>query len=161
MMSFHIRPINNSDKEWITGLLKEWWAGPKIVTRGKVHMADEYPGFIATKDRQRVGLITYRIDDNECEIASMNSLAEGIGIGSALVEAVKNVAIAQKCERLWLITTNDNIKALKWWKKRRFRQVVTYLNSVEQSRLLKPEIPLTGNDGIPIRDEIELQMKIR
>jgi hypothetical protein len=29
---------------------------------------------------------------------------------------------------------------------------------MEKSRLLKPEIPLIGNDGIPIRDEIELEM---
>jgi hypothetical protein len=29
---------------------------------------------------------------------------------------------------------------------------------VLKSRQLKPEIPLTGNDGIPLRDEIELEM---
>ena len=35
--------------------------------------------------------------------------------------------------------------------------VAVYPDAVENSRQLKPEIPLVGNDGIPIRDEIELE----
>lgn len=31
---------------------------------------------------------------------------------------------------------------------------------LEEYRKIKPEIPLTGEDGIPIRDEIELEMKL-
>jgi ribosomal protein S18 acetylase RimI-like enzyme len=88
----------------------------------------------------------------------MNSLVEKKGIGSALVEAVKEKAKAAGCERLWLITTNDNAAALRFWQKRGFRLSAIYPNAVEELRRLKPEIPLTGNDGIPIRDEMELEM---
>jgi len=88
----------------------------------------------------------------------MNSLVEGKGIGSALVDAVKSIAVASKCKRLWLITTNDNTKALRFWQKRGFRLAAIYPGAVEKSRKLKPEIPLIGDDGIPIRDEIELEM---
>jgi len=157
MKSSQIRPLNKDDRTWVASLLAEWWAGPKIVTRGKVHQADKLPGFIAWQKGEPAGLITYRINGNECEIITMNSLVEGKGVGSALIDAVKKVTTQFKCERLWLITTNDNTKALRFYQKMGFVLVAVYRNALEQSRKLKPEIPLTGHDGIPIRDEIELE----
>jgi len=88
----------------------------------------------------------------------MNSLVEGKGIGSALIDAVKSVAATAGCKRLWLITTNDNTNAMHFYQKRGFQLVAVHRNAMEKSRLLKPEIPLTNHDGIPIRDEIELEM---
>ena len=139
-------------------MLKEWWAGPRIVTRGKLHHADELPGFIAVQQNKPSGLITYDIVGEWCEIVTMNSLVEGTGIGSALIDAVKNAAVTVGCKRLWLITTNDNTNALHFYQKGGFQLVAVHRNAIEKSRRLKPEIPLTGNDGIPIRDEIELEM---
>jgi N-acetylglutamate synthase-like GNAT family acetyltransferase len=158
MKSFQIRPKNKEDKDWVASLLAEWWAGPIIVTRGRVHKADGLPGFVAVQEGKPAGLLTYQINGKECEIISMNSLAENQGIGSALIDAVKSAAANAGCKRLWLITTNDNRAALRFWQKRGFSLVAIHRNAVEQSRRLKPEIPLTGNDGIPIRDEIELEM---
>ncbi len=158
MKPFQIRPLNKEDKAWVISLFKEWWAGPKIVTRKKIHHADELPGFIAIQDSKPAGLITYDIVGEWCEIVTMNSLVEGKGIGSALIDAVKDVAASAGCKRLWLITTNDNTNALQFYQKRGFRLAAVHRNAIEKSRRLKPEIPLTGNDGIPIRDEIELEM---
>ena len=160
MQLFQIRPINKEDNKWIINLLAEWWAGPKIVTRGKVHEIDKLPGFIAIYDAECAGLITYNIDGKECEITSMNSLVEGKGVGSALVDAVKKAAVEKGCKRLWLITTNDNTRALRFWQRRRFRLAAIHINAIEESRRLKPEIPLYGENGIPIRDEIELEMML-
>jgi N-acetylglutamate synthase-like GNAT family acetyltransferase len=157
---FQIRPVAKNDKTWVTNLLKEWWSGPVMITRGKLHHVDRLPGFIATRAEERVGLVTYNNVDKECEITSMNSLSEGKGIGTALVEAVKEKAKTAGYERLWLITTNDNTKALRFWQKRGFNIAAIYPNAMEQVRKIKPEIPLTGDDGIPIRDEIELEMKL-
>ncbi|MBI2850757.1 MAG: GNAT family N-acetyltransferase [Chloroflexi bacterium] len=158
MNTFQIRPVNKEDRAWVASLLAEHWGSARMITRGNVYQGDELPGFVAVKDGKLVGLITYRMDGNEWEIGSMNSLMEGIGIGSALVEATKHVAVSAKCRRLWLITTNENLKALRFWQKRGFALAAVYPKAVEASRKLKPEIPLIGNDGIPIRDEIELEM---
>ncbi len=79
-------------------------------------------------------------------------------IGTALIDAVKDVATMAHCKRLWLITANDNMAALRFYQKRGFLLVAVYRNAVEQSRRLKPEIPLVGIDGIPLRDEIELEL---
>ena len=76
----------------------------------------------------------------------------------SLIDAVKEIAAAAGCKRIWLITTNDNTAALRFYQKYGLALVAVHRNAVEASRRLKPEIPLTGNDGIPIRDEIELEM---
>ena len=146
------------DKPWVSRILQENWGLVMIVSRDKIHRADELPGFIAVRDGEPAGLITYDIVNEQCEITSVNSLVEGHGIGSALVDAAKDAAAAAGCRRLWLITTNDNTAALRFWQKRGFKLVAVYPGAIEQSRKIKPEIPQIGNDGIPIRDEIELEM---
>jgi N-acetylglutamate synthase-like GNAT family acetyltransferase len=158
MKPFQIRPINKNDRAWVASLLTEHWGSTKMVTRGKIHEADKLPGFVAVQEGKPTGLVTYRIDGKECEIVTMNSLVEGKGIGSALIDTVKNAAVTAGCKRLWLITTNDNTAALRFYQKRGFLLVAVHRNAIEKSRRLKPEIPLTGNDGIPIRDEIELEL---
>jgi GNAT superfamily N-acetyltransferase len=155
-----VRPLAKGDNKWVGDRLREWWAGPVIVTRGKVHRADELPGFIAEEKGKPIGLITYEINGTSCEIITMNSLTEGKGVGSALVNAVRKAAGKAGCQRLWLITTNDNTAALRFWQKRGFRLFTVHRKAVEKSRKIKPEIPLTGRDGIPIRDEIELEMAL-
>ena len=150
--------MGKEDRPWALHLLQENWGSAIMVTRGKIHRVDELPGFIAIHDGKPAGLITYDIVGTQCEITSMNSLVEGQGIGSALVNAAKDAAVVAGCVRLWLTTTNDNTAALRFWQKLGFKLVAVYPDAVAQSRRIKPEIPLIGNDGIPIRDEIEIEM---
>jgi len=158
MTAFQIRPLNEGNRDRTARFLEEHWHSTRIVTRGRIHYADELPGFIAVQEDKPVGLVTYRIDGDECEIVSMNSLVEGVGIGAALLDTVKVTAASAKCKRLWLITTNDNTAALRFYQKRGFSLVAVHRNALEQSRRLKPEIPLVGTNGIPLRDEIELEL---
>ena len=155
---FQVRPLTREDRDWASALLVEHWGSPRIVTRDKTHHADELSDFVAVQGDKRIGFVTCRIDGADCEVVSMNSLVMNVGIGSALLHAVKALAIAAKCKRLWLITTNDNAPALRFYQKRGFVLVAVYRNAVERSRKLKPEIPRMGVGGIPIRDEIELEM---
>lgn len=155
---FQIRALNKADRDWAVFLLEKYWGSTKIVTRGKIHFADELPGFVAVQGDRPVGLVTYRIENTTCEVVTLNSLLERIGIGSALLEAVKNTAVSARCRRLWLITTNDNSAALRFYQKRGFLLVALHRDALKESRQLKPEIPLVGIDGIPLRDEIELEM---
>ena len=43
---------------------------------------------------------------------------------------------------------------------RGFRTVAVHSDAVSESRKLKPEIPEIGIDGIPIRDEIEMELRL-
>lgn len=157
-MQFQVREKTVEDMAWIVPFMRENWGSEKIVSRNKIYSAYELPGFIAEQNKKPVGIVLYNIKDNECEIVLLESFIEKIGIGSALIEHVKKVAMAQGCKRVWLITTNDNLAAIRFYQLRGFSLVAIYRNAVEKARKLKPEIPLKGIDGIPIRDEIELEL---
>jgi ribosomal protein S18 acetylase RimI-like enzyme len=160
-MNHKVRTLQPADRPWVRDLLTQRWHSPRIVTRGRVHQADELPGFVAELAGELAGLVTYRIDAGRCEIVSLDSLAEGQGLGSALVATVAEAARDAGCTRVWLITTNDNLHALRFYQKRGFVLVAVHRNALEISRRLKPEIALVGTDGIPLRDEIELEMLLQ
>ena len=105
-------------------------------------------------------MVTYCIRGGECEIISLDSLREGQGIGTALVKAVIAEARKGGCSRVVLSTTNDNLRALGFYQRRGFALVQVRSGAVDKSRKLKPGIPTTGMDGIPLRDEIELALKL-
>jgi ribosomal protein S18 acetylase RimI-like enzyme len=124
-----------------------------------IHHCDQLPGFIAWNGQEVAGLVTYSIREQHCEIVSLDSLQEGKGIGTLLLQAVERLAQRHGLERVWLITTNDNLHALRFYQKRGYELVQIYRNAVAKARKIKPEIPLIGHDGIPIRDEIELEKR--
>ena len=153
-----IQEFGDSHRMWARRLLSDRWGSSSIVSRGRIHNADALPGFVATADGHPKGLITYHIEKDQCEIVSLDSLAEGSGIGTALLNAVLDVARSSGCVRTWLITTNDNTPALRFWQRRGFEMIALHRGAVGESRKLKPEIPHLGSTGIPIRDEIELEV---
>lgn len=169
-----IDPITPADQSWIQTTLDERWHGHVVVSRGRTHDAAQLPGFIARTDNPlqmrsgqviptgtAVGLITYAIEGDACEIVTLDSLYEGLSIGSGLVMAVRQAAEQAGCRRLWLITTNDNTHAMQFYQRRGFSMVALYPRAIEVSRQVKPTIPLRGYDGIPIRDEIEFELLLK
>jgi GNAT superfamily N-acetyltransferase len=161
MSPITIRPVDNNDKDWLTQFFIEYWGSDGVVSQGVIHYArDLQHGFIAMRDDARVGLVTYEITGDSCEIVSLNSVHQSIGVGTLLIEAVKNVAMQAHCKKIWLTTSNDNMNGLRFYQKRGFALVAIYRNAVTEARKLKPEIPLIGDNGIPLRDEIELEMNI-
>ena len=152
--AFVIRPLEERDRQWLSNLLTEQWGAVRVVSRGKMHHPDNLPGFII----EGMGALTYHIKGDECEVVTLNSLVEGRGVGLALIAAARSTAREAGCKRLWLITTNDNTHALRFYQKQGFHLAALRRNAIAESRRLKPEIPETGFDGIPIRDEIELEI---
>jgi len=154
-----IRPVDRHDRAWVRQILAEFWGTPEIVTRGRLHRADRLPGLVALDDgRKRIGLLTYRFEEDACEIVSLNALTRGRGVGTALVSAAREAAADAGCRRIWLITTNDNTPAMRFYERRGFRQSAVYRDALDRSRVLKPEIPELGVNGVPIRDEVEYEI---
>jgi ribosomal protein S18 acetylase RimI-like enzyme len=160
MASYRVRPTIEADKDWITSFLEKHWGSTRAVTRNRLFFANENPGYVAIKDDKPIGLITYELLGDECEITTLNSLTEQKGIGTALINAVKDTALQAGCSRLLVITTNDNTHAIRFYQRYGFTIATIYPNSMEEARKIKPEIPLTGNDGIPLRDEIEFEIHL-
>lgn len=158
--SFDIRPLAPEDKPWVQRVLVQYWGSTVQITRGKKFQADELPGFVAVRDGAEVGLLTYNLEGKQCEIVTHNSMAGHGGIGSCLLDAVRAKAREAGCERLWLITTNDNTPAMRFYQRRDFDMVAFYREAVTEARRLKAEIPNVGFDGIPIRHELEMEFKL-
>jgi N-acetylglutamate synthase-like GNAT family acetyltransferase len=157
----HLRPILADDKLWIDKIMTDHWGSPIVVSRGLVHDVRQLPGFIALYEGNKIGLVTYQITGSACELVSLNSWKENIGAGSRLMDQVQHAALEAGCIRLWLITTNDNLHALGFYQKRGFQIAAVHVNAIAQSRVLKPSIPEIGMHGIPLRDEIELEIQLR
>nr|WP_203950539.1 GNAT family N-acetyltransferase [Microbispora rosea] len=153
-----VRPLTPDALGWIRELFTEWWGGTMVVSRGVVHDTTVLPGFVAYLDGQRAGVAVYRLDGRECELVTLNSTRQGVGVGRALIDAVAETAHQAGAARLWLITTNDNWRALRFYQKYGFDLVAVHRDAVTRSRALKPSIPETGLDGIPLRHELELEL---
>ncbi|MEE9554906.1 MAG: GNAT family N-acetyltransferase [candidate division Zixibacteria bacterium] len=160
MGNYRIKTTGPEHHQNISKLLIKCWGSTDIVTRGKIHSADKLPSFGAFDHEKMFGLITYNIENNECEIVSLNSFRENMGIGTALIEAVRDAALKADCQRLWLITTNDNIPAIEFYKRRGFTITAVHEGAIAESRKLKPEISLNGIDGVSITDEVEMEMGV-
>jgi ribosomal protein S18 acetylase RimI-like enzyme len=155
--------VRRLTREDLPNLLRFWiehWGGDEMVTRGNVYRPEQLDGFVIEDGNEWIGLLTFFIQDGECEVTSLDSLREGQGIGTKLIDSVMDEARKQNCSRVFLITTNDNMQALRFYQKRGFELVAVHRGAVNESRKIKPSIPLTGNDGIPLRDEIELEMNL-
>jgi len=156
--AFNVRPLVPTDHAWVACKMVEEWGAEVIYVHSETFRPAELPGFAAELDGEVIGLLTYRLAGKECEVMTLNSWRAGLGVGTALLEAARQAANRARCGRLYLVTTNDNTHALRFYQKRGFVINAVRLNVMEQARKVKPEIPPTGADGIPIRDEIELEM---
>jgi GNAT superfamily N-acetyltransferase len=147
-----------ADRAWLEQHLADEWGGPLQVRRGEAFDARELPAFIAERDGRPAGLLCYRdCLDGWWELALISAVPAGEGVGTALVDTlVERVGTGG---RIWVVTTNDNVDALRFYQRRGFRLRAVRLGAVDEARRsLKPQIPTTGRYGIPLRDELELEL---
>lgn len=156
-----LRRLTTTDLPRLRQFWIDHWGGEEMLTRGNVYRPEQLDGFVVEDGNDWVGLLTFFIKDGECEVTSLDSLREGQGIGSTLIEKAIDEARARQCKRLFLITTNDNLNALGFYQKRGFEIVTIYRGAINESRERKPGIPLIGYNNIPLRDEIELEIMLK
>ena len=155
-----VTDLSDSDRTWVRERTELLFGGDLVVSRDVVHTPADLPGFICAEGNERVGLATFMIDGDRCELVTLDALCQWCGVGTALLEAVEKAAVAAGCTRIWMITTNDNIDALRFFQRREFRISEVRPNGMDAIRKLKPGVPSVGHYGIPIRDEIELEKSL-
>ncbi|GLW65318.1 N-acetyltransferase [Actinomadura rubrobrunea] len=162
-MRTKVRPRDSADRAAVEAFLARNHSA-RVARRGELLYPLDHPAFVADADDGRLlGVLTYVPDEarKHCEILTLHTAEQWRGVGTALIETVEQWASSQGHTRLWLITTNDNVDALRFYQRRDFHIAAVLPRAVTDSRTrLKPEIPLTGNYGIPIRDEIELEKRL-
>lgn len=160
MKKIKIQPITKKNREIVNEILLKEWNSLFMIVRGKKISLNEIDGIIAYDGENIIGIITYLLYDDTLEIISLNSLYEGKGIGTLLIEEVKKKTREEGKSNIKVITTNDNINAIKFYQRRSFIISNVYINSIEKYRKIKPNIPQKGIFDIPIRDEIEFVFRI-
>ena len=153
-----VRRLTVDDLPRLRAVWKENWGDGFVVAHGVIYYPDMLDGFIALDGDEWIGEVTHTFSENECEIVSLDSAREGMGVGTMLIHKVIAEAREKDCRRLFLITTNDNLNALGFYQKRGFELVAVHRGAINESRKLKPGIPLIGANNIPLRDEIELEI---
>ena len=156
-----IKPAGAAERQWMEAKKHELFRGDIIVSRGRVHSPLELPGFVAYVDGTPMGAAVYEIRGTQCELVSLDALRQWQGIGTALLAAVEDAARSEGCERLWLITTNDNTDAIRFYQRRGYQFADVHPGAIADSRRIKPAIPELGNFGIPIRDEVEMDKRLQ
>jgi GNAT superfamily N-acetyltransferase len=152
-----VREVVPAERAWVEDVLVRRWGSTDIAGRCGTHNAAELPGLVAEIEGERVGLLTYHETDRELELVTIDALRSSIGVGTALLQGVRQLAVAHQCHRVWLVTSNDNLGALRFYQRRGFRLVAVHVGGVDAARVHKASIPTVGLDGIPVHDEIELE----
>jgi ribosomal protein S18 acetylase RimI-like enzyme len=156
----HVRAREPADRDAVARFLARWHSA-RVARRGALETPLDHPALVAEEGGRLLGVLTYVVAGPRCEVLTLHADERGRGVGTALLAAVERTAAAAGCTTLWLITTNDNVEALRFYQRRGFRLARLHAGAVDDSReRLKPELPRTGNHGIPIRDEIELEKPV-
>jgi len=153
--------IRDGDREDVARFIERHWQSRVVMSSGKTFYPHLEQGFIERRGAEIVGLLTYRFDDAGCmEILTLNSTLEGQGIGSLLMLSAIDRARQSNCKKIWLTTTNDRLRVVDFHQRLGFRLTQVKLGVVEEARKIKPQIPLTGERGVPIRDELVMELEI-
>lgn len=155
-----VRAAVDADRAAISEILTAAWGGHIAVAHGTAYDVTTLPALVAEQDGRIVGLLTYTIVNDELEVVTIDAPVPHLGVGTALMAAATEVAKAEGAKRLWLITTNDNLDALRFYQRRGLRIVAVTPGAVDVSRTIKPAIPLTGFYDIPLHDELTLELRL-
>ncbi|WP_227395080.1 GNAT family N-acetyltransferase [Jeotgalibacillus aurantiacus] len=149
--------ITEENRAAVRRFFEEHWGSSEMVLSSGTYDCSALNGFYTGSALHITGLVTYIIKENVIEVISLDSVEEGRGIGSQLMNKVEDEALSKGIKIIELMTTNDNLHALKFYQRRGYHLAALFPGAVEKAREKKPSIPLMSENGIPIRDEILLR----
>jgi DNA-3-methyladenine glycosylase I len=156
-----VRDLTDEDRDWLAGVVTAAWGLP-VVSLSGAHDVVRLPGLVAQEEPggARLGVLTYRVEGPGLEVVTLNSLAEGRGIGTALLAGARQRA-RQDGQRLWLTTGNDNVRAIGFYQRRGMDMVALHRDFADEVRKVKPWLPEEPAGGITFRHAIELEYPVR
>ena len=153
-----VRPLCEDDRAWQAASLVRVWGETRMARKGALLDAATLDGFVAVDGTDPVGLLTYAVRDHELEVVTLHAERTGIGAGRALMDAARAEAERLGVRRMWLITTNDNARAFRFYQRWGMDLAALHRDGVTRARALKPSIPATGDGGVPLRHELEFEL---
>lgn len=160
MGDFRVRTSEASDRDVLAGILIASWGDTTVAVHGELYDAVDLPALLAEQDGRVVGLLTYKVSDRGLEVVSLDAVVRRVGVGSVLLAGAVEVARQAGIRRVWLVTTNDNLDALRFYQRRGMRIVGVAPGAVDAARALKPSIPTVGDYGIALHDELAMELRL-
>ncbi len=156
-----IQPAGSVDSQALLDYLVAVWHSEAVVAHDERMYPAEHSGFVALEGGEIVGHVSYRGEDGRCEITAIAATPQHAGTGTRLLEAAIDAARDDGLETVWLTSTNDNLDAIRFYQRRGFRLSAFRPGAVDRAReTLKPEIPVVGAYGIPMRDELDFELSL-
>jgi ribosomal protein S18 acetylase RimI-like enzyme len=161
MQAFEIGRIDDELRAKVQPILNETWGSPYLAVNGKLWDSRAMPGFVALDEGGNIlGYLQYEFHDDICEIMVLESVVQNIGVATALINEAMQIAKASGVNKVIVQTSNDNTHAFRFYQRRGFTIREVRLGAMGEARQLKPVIPLIGEEGIPLRDEIEFEIEV-
>jgi ribosomal protein S18 acetylase RimI-like enzyme len=156
-----VRPLVEDDLGWKRANLVRAWGSTLVARQGLIIDALSLDGLVAVDDGTQVGLLTYAVRHPDVEVVTLDVEREGEGIGRSLMDAVKAKALDAGARRLWLSTTNNNIRAFGFYQQWGMDLALVIREGVAASRAVKPSIPTVDQRGIPVRHELIFELVLK
>jgi len=156
-----VRLLAAGDRPALKKVLVEQWGLPVVSVSGVHADPSTLPGFAAEDSLTGgapLGYLTYIVDGDECEVLTINALLQGAGVGRALMDAAHTAAANAGCRRLWLITSNENIRAIDFYQRWGMDLAALHRNFADTVRAAKPNVDVAGHDGIEFRHALEFEL---
>jgi RimJ/RimL family protein N-acetyltransferase len=149
--------ITDATEEQIEMVWKERWGLPIITAWREYEPADVRGLCLLSEERKLTGLVTWFVDDERAEIVTLDSMVPDCGYGSRLLGAAEDRIRGGGLGRVSLVTTNDNLRAARFYLHCGYRLVRVHLDAMDRIRAKKPGVAEVGADGIAVRDLWELE----
>jgi len=158
-MTWQVRPLEQRDETARRASLTRAWGMPAVARRGELIDLMALEGLVAVEGDDWLGMLMYANRADGFEVVAIHSERQGAGVGRSLMDAALATAKSFGADRLWLSTTNDNIRAIRFYQEWGMDLTAVLLDEVARSRKVKPVIPMHGEHGIPIRHEVEFELR--
>lgn len=154
-MEGRLEPI---DSEYACQHLGELWGWP-VITPLRTYTADDQLHGMVWRDEwgSIQGLIVWHTEADNAEIISIDAYQQGRHIGGRLLDGAEAELRKRGVQSVAITTTNDNLRAITFYVRRGYRLVGLELDGMDRVRAVKPDVPETGQDGIPLRDMLVLE----
>lgn len=151
-----VRAAQPEDRERMEEIALHFWGETEVACFDAVYDVLELPAFVAELDGQVVGFLSYATEGERLNLVVLNVLPDyqGHGVGESLLRAVVGQGRRLGLARLVVSTSNDDLLALSFYQRAGFT-----IEEVVPGRILEHHGgEEEGFAGIPVRDEVRLQL---
>jgi ASC-1-like (ASCH) protein len=156
----YIRKAKKNDEATIKNLKVSHWGGEPLIIHGKPYFPSNLDGLFICSKNEILGFLFYDKQPAYYEIIVFEVFQKFQGLGTFLMNEFMSIVKKEGGKKIEVMTTNDNLDALRFYQRRGFTISRIDINQLETTRALKKSCGRIGDFGIPCRDEIILERSV-